>query len=313
MGLDGYYVAYDDKGEPWGVLDMRSGTVAPLDHGAVDSVIGTPERRDFAAYVVGEKNLTPSTAFAYEQGLQRIEKFTGTQAHLLKVPDVRRFLRESPYNPSTKSGTLVAVKALHRWGRLEGKAWANPDIDAVPGPKQVINPKDALEPEQAALLLNTCRRPNEFRVIGLGLLGGLRVAESASIGEVEWVGDKLKFMGKGRKVRQIPVHADLAEMRNVIMRNPSTSPGTLKHVCRSLSYVTDIPFTSHMLRHTFARMLRRAGVPREVIGALLGHAPLGVTDGRYAPVEMDEMLDAIGRLTYPTRPVLVEEPVTGAD
>lgn len=57
-------------------------------------------------------------------------------------------------------------------------------------------------------------------------------------------------------------------------------------------------FSSHTLRRTFGVTMSELGVSRDVIGALLGHAPGSVTVAAYIPVRWQEMLDAISRLTY---------------
>lgn len=291
MGLEGQYLVFNEKGEPWGVVDMN--LVAA--HEIAQPL--PPLRRRFAQYLLGERNLTPSTAFTYEQSLMRLERFTGIEAHLISVAEMRRFLRESDFNPGTKSGSLVAMKAFHRWAEVEGEPWANAAFQSLVAPKQLRNPKPSLEVVEARTLLTVCRRSREFRVIGLGLLAGLRVSEAASISEEEWLRDRLRFVGKGRKLREVPIVPELAALKGMILQRGPTTADSLKGICRSLSHVTGVPFTSHTLRRTFSNTLRRAGVPREVIGAILGHAPVSVTE-TYTPVEFEEMVDAMKRLSY---------------
>jgi integrase/recombinase XerD len=64
-----------------------------------------------------------------------------------------------------------------------------------------------------------------------------------------------------------------------------------------VSHVLGLPFTSHALRRTFAHMLVKAGVNRDVVGALLGHAP-NITVQAYAPVTWREKVEAIEKLPY---------------
>jgi integrase len=71
----------------------------------------------------------------------------------------------------------------------------------------------------------------------------------------------------------------------------------LKQVVRSLVWDTGIQFSCHSLRRTFAVHLSEAGIPREVIGSILGHAPASVTE-TYAPVRYVEMREAIDVLSY---------------
>lgn len=52
----------------------------------------------------------------------------------------------------------------------------------------------------------------------------------------------------------------------------------------------------HVFRHTFTASLRLAGVPEEVIGAILGHRPSTVTGqygGKFPPARLAEAVAAI--------------------
>jgi site-specific recombinase XerD len=291
--LHGRYMAFDEQGQPWGVLNI--GGEEDLEMLTLEKT----DRKDFAHYLVGERNLSASTAFTYEQGLMRFERFSGLPAEDATVEETRRFLRESDYNPATKNATLVALKAYHRWGAHLEKRWKSKGVEAVVGPKQVRQPKPCLSPEEAAELIAVCKRPNEYRLVYLGLYGGLRISEAASIGEAEWLADRLRFVGKGRKRRDVPIVRELQSVKGQILANETTA-GTMKHVVRSLSHVTGVQFTSHTLRRTFAVSLSEKGVPREVIGTLLGHAPVSVTE-TYAPVRWQELVDAMEELEYPVK------------
>ncbi len=167
-------------------------------------------KQEFMRYLVYECNLAPLTAYTYLGGLRRLEQFCGKDVAELTVQDVRRFLRQPDMHPSTKNSTLVALKAFHRFGVLEGY-WAPSAIREMRGPKLIRNPKPHLSADEARTLLDFCKRPNDTRLFYLGLLAGLRVSETASIGEDEWLEDRLRFMGKGRKVREVPLHPALAE------------------------------------------------------------------------------------------------------
>lgn len=288
-------MAFDENGRPWGILNIGSEDDLEM------LTLERTDRRDFAHYLIDERNLSASTAFTYEQGLLRYERFVSSTAEAATPESGRRFLRESRYNPATKNATLVALKAYHRWGELEDKPWANPKLANLVGPKQHRQPKPALSIEEAAELLEVCRRPNEYRVVYLGLLAGLRISEAASITSSEWLSDRLRFYGKGRKRRDVPVVAELEAVKTEILSNATTA-GTLKHVVRSLGHVTGIAFTSHALRRTFSVTLSEAGVPREVIGDLLGHAPMTTTE-IYTPVRESEKFEAMAKLHYPVTKV----------
>jgi site-specific recombinase XerD len=251
---------------------------------------------DFAHYLVDECGLSQSTAWTYARNIERVEKFLDRDATTVKVGQMRSFLRESSFHPATKNGCLVAIKQFVRFCRLEGVV-ADEALLALRGPKQVRNPRPALTTEEALTVLASVRRPVDYRALWLPLYAGTRISESARIMAEEWAReDRLYFKGKGGKYREVPVHAELLNKREDILDNSSTADA-LKHVVRSASHYTGIPFTSHTLRRTFAQHLVEEGVLREVVGDLLGHAQ-GVTVQAYAPITWHEKVDAMERLGY---------------
>lgn len=268
--------------------------VYPADSRCVGSWVGL--RGAFADYLLNECNLSPATAWTYECGLRRLETYCGKPPEELTVFDVRKFLRDPNYSPGTKNSTLVSIKAFHRWGQVEGY-WISNGIASLRGPRLVHNPQPSLTFDEICHILTKPRRSNGFRLVYLGLYAGLRVSESARIDESMWLGDRLRFVGKGRKVREVPVHPTLERVRDIILSN-SPSADSLKTTCRAISHVARVPFTSHALRRTFGVTLHEAGVDRDVIGALLGHAPATVTVSSYVPVRWFEKTEAIKRLPY---------------
>lgn len=265
-----------------------------------EAAVFTPDRsrleQRFAEYLIYEKNLSATSAATYAHALERLQRFCNKPWTALHVEDVRAFLRWPHYNASTKNSTLVGLKAALKWGVLEG-LWPVSPIMSMDGPKLIRNPKPSLSTSEVQTLLLYARKPNEKRVLVLGLYAGLRVSESARIGHDEWLEDRLRFLGKGRKIREVPVHPELLKHRTSILTSQPTAD-TLKSTCRSISFASGIHFSSHSLRRTAAVRMSEARIPREVVGAILGHAPTSVTESAYAPVRWEEKLEAMERLTY---------------
>lgn len=116
-------------------------------------------------------------------------------------------------------------------------------------------------------------------------------------------GDRLRVLGKGNKLREIPVHPELAKVRSQILSSEPASVGVLHSAWGRMRDrigavdVTGEAATSHSLRRTFADfMYDKAEVPQEVVGAILGHGKK-VTE-LYAPVRFDRMKDAVERVDY---------------
>lgn len=60
------------------------------------------------------------------------------------------------------------------------------------------------------------------------------------------------------------------------------------------------PFTFHACRRTFMSLLEAEGVPRELIGALAGHAGKGVADRHYIAKNLKRFDQAVSTLPLPT-------------
>ena len=67
--------------------------------------------------------------------------------------------------------------------------------------------------------------------------------------------------------------------------------GAIRHLFRRIASGTGTPVTPHMLRHTYATLLRQTGVADRVAMDLLGHASLDMLQ-RYSHVEDGEAAHA---------------------
>lgn len=86
------------------------------------------------------------------------------------------------------------------------------------------------------------------------------------------------------------------ELLTHLGRNAGIGVGTVQHVFRVLSRLLGSRVTPHMLRHTYATLLRQAGVADRVSMELLGHGSLAMLQ-RYSHVENGEARRAADMLT----------------
>ncbi len=62
------------------------------------------------------------------------------------------------------------------------------------------------------------------------------------------------------------------------------------------SQATGIPFTAHVLRHTFATLLRRGGADLESVSELLGHATVDITRQTYIHTTVEDLRRSLDQL-----------------
>lgn len=255
----------------------------------------------FRDYLLLEAGLAERTAKGYVADLVRLARYVGKPIISLEPDDLRGFVREADCSPSTKLRTAVSARQFYSWAALEGHRKLDA-IVAVRTPKIVRKPKARVSDETARLLLSSVRTALEYRVVFFGLYAGLRIAESASVGEGEWRGDRLVIVGKGRKQRDVPVHPELAKVRHHILEKIPKDVQVLHSSLRRMrervrAYDTEgNPVRSHALRRTFGQALYDSGTPWEIVRKVLGHGE-DVTD-LYVRVRFEQMKEPVSRVTY---------------
>ncbi len=212
--------------------------------------------------------------------------------------------------PRTRNLRLTAIRSLIRWASLR-----HPEHAAVFQQVLAIPPKRAdkrtmtfLDPAEAQALIDApdltrWEGRRDRAIIILALQAGLRVSELTSLncGDIMLgTGGHVRCEGKGRKQRAVPLTSQaqavlrewIAERgstpdhplfptrtgrrlsRDAIERRLAVHAATAAKTCPSLKAKSLHP---HVLRHSCAMALLRAGVDTTVIALWLGHADIRST------------------------------------
>lgn len=231
------------------------------------------------------------------------------QRFLLEIPEhditkitnrhVREWLHAHGWRPNTRKSARAALKAFFAWATSEKIIAVDPTgpLKPVSVPKGVPHPAPS-EPLRDALQTASDR---DGLVIALGAFAGLRRTEIASLpwSGVQWNG--LRVIGKGEKVRVIPLHPELRarlERERELRSNgswgtgwrfaidsdspfvfPGRSGGHMHHdrVARIIN--TAMPgYWPHDLRHRFAS--KAYAVERDLLTVqrLMGHSSSTTTE-----------------------------------
>lgn len=257
----------------------------------------------FVRYEIGERGLARSTVGTYLEGLKRMERFTGKPfthdlSQRLVASDLRRFFRDTPWTPGTKRSTLSACKQWERFGGIE-EWWTPNGILALQAPLQrECDPNPPLSLSQVSSLLGAARKRSEARLCYLGLFQGCRVAESGHMGQEHYLGDRWRFIGKGGKRRDVPMHPETKAVRRVITLDHLGNGKQLQRACETLRERVGFHFHTHQLRDTFAQRLLDLDVALPVVESLLGHSHKSMTLRAYASVPFHQKMAAIEGLHY---------------
>jgi integrase len=234
--------------------------------------------------------------------------------HCLRYPHVqavRTALTETiseqtgkPLSPSTINKTLSALRGVlkeaWRLGLMSAEDLARAaDVEPVRGSRPLKG--RALEPHEVAALFHACMRdqtaagPRDAVVLALGVGAGLRRAEIAGLdlADVDLDRELVRVLGKGRKVREVPIKGGTLEAirawlacrglesgplvcpvrkggRVVVQR---LAPQGVLRVCEKRAQEAGVPeFAAHDLRRTYISALLDQGVDLSVASDLAGHS-----------------------------------------
>lgn len=167
------------------------------------------------------------------------------------------------------------------------------------------------------------QRARAAAVIGVMLYAGLRKSEALAlmVRSVDFRANEIHVVhGKGQwggKKRRVPISPELARLLNAYLRerekrriadeapeffSSTRSTGsmgttTLAVVIRTLVRASGVPFSAHVLRHSFVTHLLGAGVPLHVARDLAGHSHIETTLG-YTKVFSKERHDNVAKLRF---------------
>lgn len=229
----------------------------------------------------------------------------------VKPADLRMFLaerRERGVESRSLMRQLAGLRSFARFLEREGHGHASA-FKAVKGPRvkkglpRPLNPADARATSAIATRAGEAREPwiisRDAAVFALLYGAGLRISEALSLrrGDVPRSSrDTLTILGKGGKVRQVPVLPQIVSaIEDYLAQCPwkmpadgplfvgakggALSPRIIQLAMEGLRGALGLPDTAtpHALRHSFATHLLARGGDLRTIQELLGHASLSTT------------------------------------
>lgn len=204
------------------------------------------------------------------------------------------FLAVDRWAPETRKSARGVVRGFYRWAHGAGYLPDNPaaGLPTVRVPPALPRPT----PEHLVRQLVAVDDRVGFMAM-LAAYGGLRAAEIAQVARNDLQGDVLTVVGKGGRVRAVPVvnRRLLARLHRVEGwafhngRGGHLSPG---HVSRLLSGAMPAGWTAHTLRHRMATTAYHGTRDLLAVGAVLGHSRPETTQ-RYVLLPDDALRAAV--------------------
>ena len=253
-----------------------------------------------------EDGLSKNTLSSYRRDLEQLAIF------LKKVPieeareeDLSGFLASRKGKATSAARRLSSLKRFYAWCLRERHIKADPTIRLDPPKRAPRFPKTLSEADVEALLaapdVATPLGMRDRTMLEVLYAAGLRVSELISLKtfEVDVGGGVVRVLGKGSKVRMVPLGDEAVdwvrryskEIRlDLLKKNSSdnlfvTSRGSgmtrqafWQNIKRyGARAVPGKHFSPHVLRHAFATHLINHGADLRVVQMLLGHADISTT------------------------------------
>jgi integrase/recombinase XerC len=287
--------------------------------------------RGFLAYIAKERNFSPHTVLAYEDDLMQFADFSGSRPAGRPVRGglgavdqalVRAFLGDVLRRGLTKKSAarkLASLRSFFKYLVRSGLLPANPAANiATPKTARKL-PSFMDEPSVGRMMslpdASTAIGSRDRAILELLYGTGMRLSELIGLddGRVDLKGGTIRVLGKGRKVRIVPVGAKAAEavaryreVRSELLARGGaqgdakalflTSRGKRIYpkgiyllVRKYIGSVSELEKRSpHVLRHTFATHLLNRGADIRAVKELLGHESLSTTQ-LYTHVTVDRL------------------------
>lgn len=223
--------------------------------------------------------------------------------------DIARWLAShEEWSDSTVAIYTTCLSVWFKWLVLVDRRIDNPmlKLGRVKTPERVPRP---ISDDDVPKLLTTRMWSSTRVMILLALLAGLRVHEIAKVrGEDIDLGSRVLWVkGKGRKLRQLPLHPLLVEMASEMpergwwfpMRGHEGEHVLSKSVSDIIGRTmrrAGVPGSAHCLRHWYATSLLDDGADIRVVQELMRHKSLATTQ-IYTKVSTERQREAIDGLS----------------
>lgn len=231
------------------------------------------------------QHTSPNTQYYYRQTIRDFtSKIQNKSINAITTIEIQHFLNHKLWGrkKSTVNKYLCAIRVFCRF-LSENYNILNPAA-GLKKFKTDLPYQPFITKEQYEKILSQCTQ-RESDILKMLANGGFRVSELCSL---TWscVSPQLttiRFVGKGGKVRTVPINRTIREL---ISRYPQEKPflnlpknrKNVYNLCRKAGGRCNIALAPHMLRRYFATQLLDKGVSLLIISRLLGHSSVQITE-----------------------------------
>lgn len=246
------------------------------------------------------RHYSSQTIRHYVSDLQLFRRWTGKSWRTVSKADVSGFVAQQlthKRSASTINRRLYVLKGFYEYLQEELQCEVRVPVRSSHVIRRGRPLPKTLSDHAVTQLFEVISDPRDRAMFALMLRCGLRVGEVANL-EFEHVnlfGRQIRFTGKGRKERVVPLSEEMVSLLTVCVRiRPKCAPkffwnkkqpkqplriNSIQRRLKRYGDLAGVEIYCHLLRHTFARQMTENGVERTALRDLLGHVNISSTDG----------------------------------
>lgn len=248
--------------------------------------------------------------------MTRLAESVDTGPAVVEHDDVAQWLATGDWSANTRCSARATVRSFFAWARATGRRLDDPTAALLAIAPTPGRPRPC--PESALLAAVRAAGERERLMLALGACVGLRRSEIATCRgdavERDLDGWSLRVVGKGGRVRRVPLTDDIADQirargtgwtfvgqirdGRAVLGDRAAGHLSAGRVGELVSELLPGTWTTHTLRHRFASAAYRADRDIRAVQELLGHVSVATTQV-YTAVPDDSKRRAVGGAALP--------------
>lgn len=255
--------------------------------------------RQYTRYLQ-HRHYSSQTVMHYVNDLELFKRCTGKSWGKVTKTDVSAFIEKQlkqGLSPRSINRRLYVMKGFYAYLQEELQYNVRMPVRSSHFIRRGRPLPKTLSDNEVTQLFRVITDPRDRAIFALMLRCGLRAGEVADLEfeNVNLFGRQIRFTGKGRKERVVPLSEEMVSLLKQCLRiRPRRAPkffwnkkqpkqplriNSIQRLLKRYGEQAGVEIHCHLLRHTFARQMTENGVERTALRDLMGHVNISSTDG----------------------------------